>query len=96
MVTEQDGVTVIWPRYFRGDLSRSAGRRVPEDLTLEDPDADAIADAAEDLGYPATVEEAARHPSRPWEASGRVLVEDVEDKETLLKEIGRHLAGENG
>lgn len=96
MVREQDEVVVIWPRYFEASISRSDGRRVSEDLALDDPSAGDIADVAEELGYPAIVEEDARHPSRPWDASGRVLVEDVDDKEALLKEIGRELAGENG
>lgn len=96
MVTEQDGVTVIWPRYFDAAISRGDGRRVPRDCALESPEADAIAETAEELGYPATVDADARHPARPWEACGRVLVEDVDDKESLLKEIGRELAGEDG
>lgn len=92
MVSKRDGVVVVWPSYFERDRSRSEGRRVPRDLAVDRPDPEAIRDAAAEAGFAAAVEEDARHPSRPWEAEGRVLVEGVQDKEALLKEIGEQLA----
>lgn len=92
MASRRDDVVVIWPRYFDAELSRSEGRRVPTDLAVEAPRADDVASALEELGYDADLDADACHPRRPWDARGRVLVPAVEDKETLLREVGEALA----
>lgn len=96
MTPPDDGDLVLWPRYFEARLTRSEGRRVPEDLAVEAPEADAIAEAAEALGYEATVEPEARHPRRSWTSSGRVVVAGADDKEALLKEVAEALADGSG
>lgn len=93
MVSKRDGVVVLWPRYFDGRLTRAEGRRVPEDLAADGaPDVTAVAKAAKAAGFDATVEAEARHPARPWDATGRVLVADVDDKEALLRQVAKALA----
>lgn len=95
MTPQPDGV-VLWPRYFQARLTRSEGRRVPEDLAVEEPDVEALADAVESLGHEIDVDPDARHPKRPWTASGRVVVAGVDDKEALLREVAEALRNGNG
>lgn len=93
MVSKRDGSVVLWPTYFEASRSRRDGRRVPQDLAVGNPSASAIRDAAQQLGYDASLDKAARHPSRPWEATGRVLVEEPgTSKEALLREVAEVLA----
>ena len=70
---------VIWPAYFDAALSRSEGRRVPEDLAVEEPSVDEIATAVQQVGYDAVVERDVAYPRRHWTAAGRVLVKDADD-----------------
>lgn len=95
MTPAQEGGVVLWPRYFETRLSRSEGRRVPEAIAVEEPDVEAIAEAAETLGYEARVDAEARHPRRPWAASGRVVVAGADDKEALLREVAEALDAGN-
>lgn len=96
MSPRSDDGLVLWPRYFEARLTRSEGRRVAEDLAVQDPGIEAIAEAAEELGYEAHVDPEAKHPRRSWTSSGRVVVAGADDKEGLLKEIGAALAQGNG
>ncbi|MDH5021261.1 signal recognition particle subunit SRP19 [Halobacterium rubrum] len=70
---------VIWPAYFDAALSRREGRRVPEDLAVEEPTVDEIATAVQQVGYDAVVERDVAYPRRHWEDAGRVLVKDADD-----------------
>lgn len=96
MASSRDDGVILWPRYFETRLTRSEGRRVPEDLAVEEPDLEALAEAVESLGYDAHVDPDARHPRRPWTDSGRVVVAGADDKEALLKEVAAALDGGNG
>lgn len=93
MVSKSDGLVVLWPAYFDRSRSRSEGRRVARDKAVERPDVKQVAKAAKAAGLTAEVDADARHPSRPWEASGRVLVADADaPKEALLDRVADELA----
>lgn len=83
---------VIWPVYFDADRSRTEGRRVPLELAIEDPTADEIARAVQQVGYDAVIEWDKTYP-REHEARGRVLVENADDagKSDLLQAVAAYL-----
>jgi signal recognition particle subunit SRP19 len=83
---------VIWPAYLDADLSRSGGRRVPEDLAVPEPTVDEIAEAVGQVGYDAVIERDKTY-SREYEPRGRVLVKDADDasKSDLLGAVAAYL-----
>lgn len=83
---------VIWPAYLDAKRSRSAGRRVPFDLAVEEPSVEEIAAAVEQVGYAASVDPDASHPQE-FETRGRVIVEDVDDaKNDLIQAVAAYLS----
>lgn len=85
---------VIYPAYFDADLSRSEGRRVPQDLAVEEPTAPEVAAAVEQIGYDVTVDADAAYSRQPWDERGRVLVSDADDssKHDLVQAAAAYLA----
>ena len=83
---------VIWPAYLDADLSRSEGRRVPEDLAVPGPTVDEIAEAVGQVSYDAVIERDKTY-SREYEPRGRVLVKDADDasKSDLLGAVAAYL-----
>ena len=83
---------VIYPAYFDAALTRSAGRRVPEDLAVEDPEVEEIAKAVQQVGYDAVVEREVTY-SREYEPRGRVLVQNADDagKSDLLQAVAAYI-----
>lgn len=83
---------VIWPAYLDADLTRSEGRRVPEDLAVPGPTVDEIAEAVGQVGYDAVIEREKTY-SREYEPRGRVLVKDADDasKSDLLGAVAAYL-----
>jgi signal recognition particle subunit SRP19 len=73
---------VIWPAYLDADLSRAEGRRVPQDVAIEDPTAEEIAKAVGQVGYDATIEHDKAYSREPHVERGRVLVKDAPDAKT--------------
>lgn len=91
MVSREDNKYVIWPLYFDKNASRREGRRVPEDLAIENPSVEKIFHIAKELGLNPLLERDARHPSRPWRKEGRILIDKKGKKEDLIREIARKL-----
>ena len=83
---------VIWPAALDANLTRSEGRRVPEDLAVPDPSLDEIAQAVQQVGYDAVIERDKTYP-REYETRGRVLVKDADDatKSDLLGAVAAYL-----
>ena len=65
---------VIWPIYFDGSISRSYCRRVPLSLSVKNPTAELIAEAARKLGWKAEIEPGS-HPALWWKKTGKVIVD---------------------
>ena len=82
---------VVWPLYFDKRRSRSDGRRVSLELSVERPTIKDLAAAAERLGLEYVVEGDKRHPSTWFEESGRILVRKTLPKTKLLRALGRQL-----
>ncbi|MDL5361101.1 signal recognition particle subunit SRP19 [Halalkalicoccus sp. NIPERK01] len=83
---------VIWPAYLDAAVSRSKGRRVPQDLAVPEPTVDEIAAAAQQVGYDAVIERDRTYP-REYEPRGRVLVKDADDasKNDLVQAIAAYV-----
>jgi len=83
---------VIWPAYIDADLSRSEGRRVPEDQAVVDPTVDEIADAVQQVGYDAVIERDTTY-SREYEQRGRVIVDGATDssKNDLVQAVAAYV-----
>ena len=83
---------VIYPAYLDADLTRSEGRRVPQDQAVEEPDVDEIAKAVQQVGYDAVIEREKAY-SREFEPRGRVLVQGTEDtaKNDLVQAVAAYV-----
>jgi signal recognition particle subunit SRP19 len=83
---------VIWPAYLDSEVSRSKGRRVPEELAVPEPTVDEIAAAVQQVGYDAVIERDRTYP-REYEARGRVLVKDADDasKNDLVQAVAAYV-----
>ncbi|MFB6254586.1 MAG: signal recognition particle subunit SRP19 [Halobacteriaceae archaeon] len=84
---------VLWPAFFDADLSRQEGRRVPTDLSVEDPTVDEIADAVGQVGYDAVIERDKAYPREHWRTRGRVLVKNADDatKGDLIQAVAAYI-----
>ena len=84
---------VIWPAYLDADRTRSEGRRVPEDLAVEEPALEEIAKAVQQVGYDATIERDKAYSREPWVRRGRVVVRGAEDstKNDLIQAVAAYV-----
>ncbi|PSQ17453.1 signal recognition particle protein Srp19 [Halobacteriales archaeon QS_8_69_26] len=69
----------IYPAYLDRNCTRSEGRRVPEDVAVEDPTVEEIAKAVQQVGYDAVIERDVSYSREHWQDRGRVLVKNAED-----------------
>lgn len=85
---------VLWPAYFDAELSRSGGRRVPDDLAVEDPSVEEIAEAVGQVGYDAVVERDASYPREHYRTRGNVVVQGAADdgKSDLIQAVGAYVS----
>jgi len=99
-MTADKSKMIIWTRYFDSKLSRSEGRRVPKEASIPNPNLDAIVWAARDVGLSKMKRDTeARHPSRPHNNEGRLIlstqeaisVTKAESKEGVMQSIGLRL-----
>ncbi len=83
---------VVYPAYFDADRTRSAGRRVPLDLAVEDPDVDEMAKAVQQVGYDAVIEREKTY-SREFEPRGAVVVRGTDDtsKNDLVQAVAAYI-----
>ncbi|WP_255170758.1 signal recognition particle subunit SRP19 [Natrononativus amylolyticus] len=84
---------VIWPAYLDAALSRADGRRVPEELAVEEPTVDEIAKAVQQIGYDAVVERDKAYSRESWLQRGRVVVRGAEDstKNDLVQAVAAYV-----
>lgn len=95
MVSRDDGKLVLWPCYF-DKAEKRPWRRVPLDLAVEAPTADAIAQVAAELRLKPVLERGVAHPKRWWRGEGRVLVDARGSKQVLLQQIAEMLKDKQG
>ncbi len=92
MVSKGQNKLVLWPHYFDARRSRTAGRRVPSSLAVNEPDARWVESAARKAGFDVTLEENAKHPSVPYRAVGRVVVSKSDTKEAIIRQVATKLS----
>lgn len=90
MVSRDDGKLVLWPLYFDVDEPRP-WRRVPKELAVSEPTAEAIARIAAELRLKPVLEKGVSHPKRWWKEEGRVLVDVRGAKTVLIQQIAERL-----
>jgi signal recognition particle subunit SRP19 len=91
MVSKDDGLQVLWPQYFDKSLSRAQGRKVARNQAVNTPKAEDIAKAVRGLKLKYRLEPDSIHPSTPWKASGRVVVQSDVEKTKLIKWVAKRL-----
>jgi len=76
---------ILWPEYFKIDLS-SRFRRLPKELCVSEPHCEDIAKACKKLGILHIMESEKYHPAFWWRHSGRVKIKtDMKKSETIRK-----------
>jgi signal recognition particle subunit SEC65 len=90
MVSKDDGKLVLWPLYFDASEPRP-WRRVPKELAIQAPTAEAIARIAAELRLKPILEKGVSHPKRWWLSEGRVLVEARGVKSVLIQQIAERM-----
>jgi signal recognition particle subunit SRP19 len=85
---------VLWPAYFDAEKTRSEGRRVAEEMAVEEPTVDEIAQAVQQVGYDAIIERDKAYSRENWEENGRVLVQNADDssKNDLIQAVAAYVA----
>lgn len=89
-MSKDDGKLVLWPVYFDINEPRP-WRRVPKELAVPEPTAEAIARIAAELRLKPVLEKGVCHPKRWWLAEGRVLIDVRGAKSVLLTQIAERL-----
>ena len=84
---------VIWPAYLDADRTRAEGRRVPLELSVEEPTVEEIAKAVQQIGYDAIVERDKAYSRQHWEPRGCVVVRGTDDstKNDLVQAVAAYV-----
>lgn len=87
----QNKKIVIWPVYLDLNHTRKEGRLTRNELSVKAPKVFEINKAAEKLGLHPEIEAGKAHPSRWWDKSGRVTIDNAGPKTVLLGKIGAEI-----
>jgi signal recognition particle subunit SRP19 len=82
---------ILWPIYFDRRRSRGGGRRVAKEIAVPNASIEEIFKAAKKMGLNPQKEENA-HPSRWWKREGRVVVDKVDKKTKILRELALEIS----
>lgn len=82
---------ILWPIYFDRRRSRGDGRRVAKEIAVPNASIEEIFKAAKKMGLNPQKEENA-HPSRWWKREGRVVVDKVDKKTKILRELALEIS----
>ena len=92
MVYDDETAVRLWPEYFDSRRTRSQGRKVPKELSVERPSLDMIAQGAILLDLDYKIEEESAYPGNWTAKGGCVRVEKGKMKKTeILTDIGKIL-----
>lgn len=78
----------VWPVYLDLNHTRKEGRMTKKEHSVRAPKATEIKRAAENLGLHPEIEANKTHPSRPFDKTGRVTIDNTGPKSVLLDKIG--------
>lgn len=85
------GKLVLWPTYFDTDYTWGQGRRISKKLSLRGVKSEEISKAAEDLGLSPVLRSGMAYSKYPWRKTGCVLVEKVNSKSEVLRNLARQM-----
>ena len=91
MALDADKAWVLWPEYFDSSRSRSQGRRVPKELSIQNPQMENIIKAVDTLQLGHKMEEGKSYPAAWWNKQGLLLVENNMPKNELLIKVAQKL-----
>ncbi len=84
--------TVVWPVYINSKYSRSQGRKLSLEESVEDPKLREIAQALRKMKIQHVVDHSKSYPGSWWEKSGQVVVDhEYETKLELLHSIAKQI-----
>jgi signal recognition particle subunit SRP19 len=90
---------IIWPSYLNKNLSKKEGRKLPKNLSLDDPKFEEIKNALESIGINHKIEKNARYPKEQGKEDrkiGRFIVEEKFSKNEILKKISKEIRKNRG
>ncbi len=82
---------ILWPVYFDKRRSRGDGRRVAKDIAVPNASIEEIMKAAKKMGLNPQKEDKA-YPGRWWKKEGRVIVDKIDKKTKILRDIATEIA----
>jgi len=83
---------IIYPSNINQDISKSEGRKVSKKSALSSPKAEEMLKALQKLGHSeAILEKNASYPRKPWESTGRVVLEAKTGKRQLMKMLAKEI-----
>ena len=82
---------ILWPIYFDRRRSRGDGRRVAKEIAVPNASIEEIFKAAKKMGLNPQKEDNS-HPSRWWKREGRVVVDKVDKKTKILRELALEIS----
>ena len=90
---------IIWPSYLNKNLSKKEGRKLPKNLSLDDPKFEEIKNALESIGINHKIEKNARYQKEQGKEDrkiGRFIVEEKFSKNEILKKISKEIRKNRG
>ncbi len=87
----QNKKIVVWPVYLDLNRTRKEGRLTQIELSVKAPKIYEIDKAADKLGLHPAIEPGKAHPSRWWDKSGWVTIDNIGPKTVLLGKIGAEI-----
>ena len=90
---------IIWPSYLNKNLSKKDGRKLPKNLSLDQPKFEEIKNALESIGISHDVEKNSRYPKEQGREDrnlGRFVVEKKFSKNEILKKISKEIRKSRG
>tara|TARA_A100001037_G_scaffold299113_1_gene324067 strand:+ start:11644 stop:12006 length:363 start_codon:yes stop_codon:yes gene_type:complete len=84
---------LIYPAYLDSHKSRSEGRRVPIDISVENPTVEEIEVALDKIGYSSEIEKNKSYSRQPWVVTGRVRVKNSSDsaKNDIIQAVAAYV-----
>lgn len=74
MPSKKEGFIVLYPEYFDRNITRRAGRKVPKNMSVSNPDLKMLSNAARKLGLKHIVDDKHHFSPRWFERRGRLLI----------------------
>ncbi|MHA1340831.1 MAG: signal recognition particle subunit SRP19/SEC65 family protein [Promethearchaeota archaeon] len=86
------GKRIIWPQYLDSQRSCRIGRKLPKSTAVPLPSVQELKEAAEMLGYEATINPMARYPKTWWDPPGYLLIDTKgQNKKKVMEKLAKKI-----